>query len=75
MADLTNKAELMAEINRLVDVEVPDNFEEVLRKVAKRKLTKEERRAQRISWLMSIVPRHLDMTREEVEEFVTERYG
>ena len=75
MANKIDKAKLMAEIDGLFDVEVPDNLEEILRKVAKRKLTKEERRAQRISWVMGMMPRNMKMSREEVTKLITERYG
>ena len=78
MADKTDKidiAELNERINGLFDVEIPDNLEEILRKVAKRKLTKEERRAQRISWVMGMMPRNMKMSREEVTKLITERYG
>ena len=78
MADKTDKidkAELMARIDSIGDIEVPDNLEEILRKVAKRKLTKEERRAQRISWVMGMMPRNMKMSREEVTKLITERYG
>ena len=78
MADKTDKidkAELMARIDSIGDIEVPDNLEEILRKVAKKDLTKEERRAQRISWVMGMMPRGMKMSREEVTKLITERYG
>ena len=55
------------------DMSVPDDFEETLRASVYPTLAdmpKEMRRAQRISFMMGMLPRGVKMTREEVEEYV-----
>ena len=55
------------------DMSVPDNLEEILRASVYRSsedMPKEMRRAQRISFMMGMLPRGVKMTREEVEEYV-----
>ena len=55
------------------DMSVPDNLEEIARASVYRSsadMPKEMRRAQLISYMMGMLPRGVNMTREEVEEFV-----
>ena len=46
-----------------------------LRESVKQKLTPEEIKAQRLSWVMAMMPRELKMTREEAKEILDEIYG
>ena len=60
------------------DMSVPDDFEETLRASVYPSLAdmpREMRRAQRISFIMSMLPRGVKMTREEVAEFIDSNYG
>lgn len=46
-----------------------------LKKAAQRPMTPEEKRAQRISYILSVVGRDDESTREEIENYIDERYG
>ena len=46
-----------------------------MKKAASRQMTPEERKAQRVSFIISAVGREDDTTRKEVENYVNERYG
>ena len=55
-----------------------DSLEEYIRSVSYPSLgamPKEERRAQRISFIMGMLPKGVKMTREEVEEFIDSQHG
>ncbi len=51
------------------------DLDAMLRKAAREKLTKEEYRAQKISFVMGMMPEDCKMTRKEVEELIDSRYG
>ncbi|MYC35991.1 MAG: hypothetical protein F4X66_03640 [Chloroflexi bacterium] len=53
----------------------PNVMEEYLRSVAKENLSIEEIRAQRISFVMGMLPHESTMTRERVEEILRRSYG
>ena len=63
------------------EMPVPGNFdslEEFIRSVSYPSLEdmpKEERRAQRISFIMGMLPRGVNMTREQVEKFIDNQNG
>ena len=63
------------------EIAIPDGFdslEEFIRSVSYPSLEampKEERRAQRISFIMGMLPKGVKMTREQVEEFIDSQYG
>lgn len=46
-----------------------------LKKAAQRPMTPEEKRAQRISYILSVVGRDDESTKEEIENYIDERYG
>ena len=46
-----------------------------MKKAASRQMTPEERKAQRVSFIISAVGREDDTTRKEVENYVNKRYG
>ena len=52
-----------------------DDLFERVQKAAKRQMTPEERKAQRVSFIISSVGRTDSTTRQEVEGYVNERYG
>ena len=55
-----------------------DSWEEFIRSVSYPSLEampKDERRAQRISFIMGMLPKGVKMTREEVEEFIDSQQG
>ena len=61
-----------------VDPSELEEFEKTLRASVYPSLAdmpREERRAQRISFIMSGLPRGVNMTREQVEEFIDSHYG
>ncbi len=58
----------LSEIKSIDDLEVPDNFDELVKKAVRRKLTREERREQKISWVIGMSTH--EMTREEAERIV-----
>ena len=77
-------------MSKLVDAEVRDyteeipipgdfdSLEEFIRSVSYPTLEampKEERRAQRISFIIGMLPKGVKMTREEVEEFIDSQNG
>ncbi len=57
--------------------QVAENDELIARmkKAAQRSMTPEEKRAQRISYILSVVGRDDDSTKKEVEDYIDERYG
>lgn len=60
----------LSEIKSIDDLEIPDNLNELLREAAKRKLTREEKREQKISWVIGMTPYERKITREEAERIV-----
>ena len=58
----------------LTKVEVPDNLDEVLREAVKREMTPEEKRAQRVSWIMGMRHKDSTATREEVQQRIDAKY-
>ena len=57
--------------------QVAENDELIARmkKAAQRSMTPEEKRAQRISYILSVVGRDDDSTKKEVEDYIDQRYG
>lgn len=57
--------------------QVAENDELIARmkEAARRSMTPEEKRAQRISYILSVVGRDDDSTKKEVEDYIDERYG
>lgn len=51
------------------------DFDALLKEAAERPITREERREQRISWAIGMLPPNVKMTREEIERLVDEKYG
>lgn len=58
----------------LTQVEVPDNLDEVLREAVKRGMTPEEKRAQRVSWIMGMLPKNSTTTRAEIQKRIDAKY-
>lgn len=58
----------------ITQVEVPDNLDEVLREAAKREMTPEEKRAQRVSWIMGMLPKNSTTTRAEIQKRIDAKY-
>ena len=54
---------------------IDDDFDALLKEAAERPVTREERREQRISWAIGMLPSNVKMTREEIERLVDEKYG
>jgi hypothetical protein len=54
----------------LDNIHAPEGLDEMLKEVAKRELTKEETRAQRISFILGMLPQDSTITREYIEEMV-----
>ena len=52
-----------------------EKIEEMLRSRAKKSLTPEEIRAQRLSFVMGMLPHDSTMTRERVQEILDSHYG
>ncbi len=46
-----------------------------MKEAAQRSMTPEEKRAQRISYILSVVGRDDESTKKEVEDHIDERYG
>ena len=46
-----------------------------MKEAARRSMTPEEKRAQRISYILSVVGRDDDSTKKEIEDYIDERYG
>ena len=69
----------MADLNQLMkkrtDAEEHKAIEELLRSKAKRSLSAEELRAQRVSFVMGMLPDSSTLTREQVQEIVDSYYG
>ena len=57
------------------DLHVPDNIDDMLRKAAKETLTRDEIRAQKISFALGMMPDSSTMTRRDIEELIDSRYG
>ena len=57
--------------------QVAENDELIARmkEAARRSMTPEEKRAQRISYILSVVGRDDESTKKEVEDYIDERYG
>ena len=51
------------------------DFDEYLRKHAKPSLTPDEIKAQRLSFVMGMMPRNFTLTREEVAKLLADYYG
>ena len=64
-------SDLLASVQRSGPVEV----EQMLCRFAKESLTLEEIRAQRVSFVMGMLPHDSTMTREQVEELLAKHYG
>ena len=60
----------LSEIKSIDDLEIPDNLEELMRKAAKKKMSREEHREQAISWIIGMMPHGIEITREEAERIV-----
>lgn len=63
------------ELEPVTTLPVPDNLEELLRQAAKKDLTLDELRAQRISFAVGMMPSDSTMTRRDIEELLKKRYG
>ena len=66
-------SERLHDVPPMEDLSVPDNLEEIIREsvyASLEDMPREERRAQRISYIMGMLPRGVNMTREQVENFV-----
>lgn len=63
------------ELEPVTALPVPDNLEELLRQAAKKDLTLDELRAQRISFAVGMMPDDSTMTRRDIEELLKKRYG
>ncbi len=50
--------------------QTPDNLEELLREAAKKKMTLEERREQRVSFVMGMLPVDSPLTKDEVRKML-----
>ena len=57
--------------------QVAENDELITRmkEAAQRAMTPEEKRAQRISYILSVVGRDDESTKKEVENYIDQRYG
>ena len=57
--------------------QVAENDELIARmkEAARRSMTPEEKRAQRISYILSVVGRDDDSTKKDVEDYIDGRYG
>ena len=60
----------LSEIKSIDDLEIPENLEELMKESAKRKMTREEKREQKISWVIGMMPHGIELTREEAERIV-----
>ena len=58
----------LSEIKSIDDLEIPENLEELMKESAKRKMTREEKREQKISWVIGMSTHKI--TREEAERIV-----
>ena len=65
MAEHIDLSEMLDNVNQEA-LEGWEEFDEQLRQLSKRDLTKDEIRAQKISFIMSMLPPGSTMTREEV---------
>ena len=71
-----NKVDLRPKREKAMN-QVAENDELIARmkEAARRSMTPEEKRAQRISYILSVVGRDDDSTKKEVEDYIDERYG
>lgn len=60
----------LSEIKSIDDLEIPDNLNELLKEAAKRKMTREERREQAISWIIGMMPHGIQISREDAERAI-----
>lgn len=60
----------LSEIKSIDDLEIPDNLEELMKESAKKKMSREERREQAISWVIGMMPHGIEISREEAERAV-----
>ncbi len=60
----------LSEIKSIDDLEIPENLNELMKESAKRKMTREERREQAISWVIGMMPHGIELSREEAERIV-----
>ena len=58
----------LSEIKSIDDLEIPDNLNELVRKAVKRKMSREEKREQKISWVIGMSTHKV--SREEAERIV-----
>ena len=67
----------MADLNQLLSIgmEGTEEIDELLVSHAKESLSVEEIRAQRISFVMGMLPHDTTMTREQVKEILDRLYG
>lgn len=57
----------------IIDFEVPENLEEIIRESVYHSLAEmpeDMRRAQKMSYIMSMIPEGANMTRKQVEEII-----
>ncbi len=52
-----------------------DELITLIKAAAQRPMTPEEKRAQRISYILSVVGRDDESTKKEVEDYIDQRYG
>lgn len=60
----------LSEIKSIDDLPVMENFDEEVRKAVKRKMSREEKREQKISWVIGMMPYGVNLSREEAERVV-----
>ena len=61
----------LSEIKSIDDLlPAPDNLEELLKEAAKRKMSRAEKREQKISWVIGMMPYGVNLSREEAERIV-----
>ncbi len=60
----------LSEIKSIDDLEIPDNLDELLKEAAKRKMSREEKREQKISWVIGMMPHGVELSREEADRIV-----
>lgn len=51
-----------------------EDFEQLLKKAAQRKMTPEERREQRVSFVMGMLPADSPLTKDEVRKMLNKNY-
>ena len=63
------------ELEHIITLPVPDNLDELVRQAAKKDLTLDELREQRISFVVGMMPGDSTMTRRDIEELLKKWYG